>query len=521
MKRAVIYARVSTEEQGEGTSLHTQTAACRAHAEARGYSVIGEFSDMYSGTDLEGRPELNRLFNFIEVNSADVVIAYDVDRLTREMGDLVLIERRIEKRGAAVEYVRGGYGNDEFGKMVKMLKAMMAKNENLDRAERSRRGKRAVVANGYVMCPAGRAPFGYDYIPGKRQGRFEINEEQAHVVRLIYSWLIEDGLSSYAIARLLWEQGILSKGDISEVVVKKSGRGEWSPTTVRKIISNPVYKGVWSYGKTSTKKVDGKYVTTHHPESEWVTTSVPAIVDDATWDAAQVCLARNKQNAKRNTRREYLLRSMVFCPCGRRWTVVYKTHLQRAYYRCPSNEAEYWRHKCDYRFSIRQEWLESTVWNAVVNQLLNPDDLQAEIDLQREEVLAEIERNQEKQAEIKAAMSDIDRRLGILLDQMLDGTFPRELIAERKQGLENKRRNLEGDLMRLQRMANMPVLTLDQQEQLTEFAYRLHENLCNFTQADKRRVLEMLELRVDVITRDQVKISGIISDGLVVDISTA
>ena len=37
----------------------------------------------------------------------------------------------------------------------------------------------------------------------------------------------------------------------------------------------------------------------------------------------------------------------------------------------------------------------------------------------------------------------------------------------------------------------------------------------------KRRVLELIQLRVDVISRTQVKLSGVISDGLIVDISSA
>jgi len=46
MKKALIYARVSTDEQAqEGMSIDTQINRCTRWAEENGYSIIGVYKD--------------------------------------------------------------------------------------------------------------------------------------------------------------------------------------------------------------------------------------------------------------------------------------------------------------------------------------------------------------------------------------------------------------------------------------------------------------------------------------------
>ena len=288
-KRAVIYARVSTEEQGKGYSMATQLESCRRYAAEQGHTVVAEFTDMYSGTELD-RPGLADLYRFIEGRTADLVIVHDIDRLSREVSNQAIIEMELSRAGLKLDYVIGQYADTPEGELLKLVKAGIAQYENRQRVERSRRGKRGRAAAGYVIVPRGRAPFGYDYLSEKHKGWLVVNEEQAAVVRLIYQWLVDEGLSSYAIARRLFDQGFLTKGDISAVVFKKDGPGAWSPATVRGIIANPVYKGAWYYGKTKREKVGGKTVQIKVPQAEWIEVAVPAIVDEATWQQAQACL---------------------------------------------------------------------------------------------------------------------------------------------------------------------------------------------------------------------------------------
>ena len=91
---AIIYSRVSTEEQGRGYSLPTQVESCRRYAIEKGYKVIAEFQDMHTGTELD-RPGLNALYALIEKEPINVLLVHDIDRLSREVGNQAIIEMEL------------------------------------------------------------------------------------------------------------------------------------------------------------------------------------------------------------------------------------------------------------------------------------------------------------------------------------------------------------------------------------------------------------------------------------------
>src|SRR5688572_1969916 len=58
--RAAIYARVSTDDQAANYSLPTQVEACQLYAVEKGFEIVAEFREDYTGSELD-RPELNDL----------------------------------------------------------------------------------------------------------------------------------------------------------------------------------------------------------------------------------------------------------------------------------------------------------------------------------------------------------------------------------------------------------------------------------------------------------------------------
>ena len=84
----------------------------------------------------------------------------------------------------------------------------------------------------------------------------------------------------------------------------------WQTDKVIKILSHEVYKGVWYFGARigSSRNL--------RPPEEWIAVDVPAIVDLATWDQAQLRKKRNKEYAKRNSKHDYLLSGLIHCACG-------------------------------------------------------------------------------------------------------------------------------------------------------------------------------------------------------------
>jgi hypothetical protein len=84
-KRAILYARVSTDEQARsGYSLAQQLEALREYAAREGYEVLEEVSDPgQSGASLE-RPGMDRVRDLVAAGGVSVVLAQDRDRFARE-----------------------------------------------------------------------------------------------------------------------------------------------------------------------------------------------------------------------------------------------------------------------------------------------------------------------------------------------------------------------------------------------------------------------------------------------------
>jgi site-specific DNA recombinase len=87
VKRAALYPRVSSRgQEEEGTSLGTQEQRCREYAAARGYVVDEEhvYREVHTGTELWERPQLAKMREAVRRREVDVVVAFAIDRLSRE-----------------------------------------------------------------------------------------------------------------------------------------------------------------------------------------------------------------------------------------------------------------------------------------------------------------------------------------------------------------------------------------------------------------------------------------------------
>ena len=189
-KRAVLYARVSTDDQADkGYSLPSQFDAMRKYAEHQGFEIVAEFQDDYSGaTPIEFRPEGAKAYAMLKSNQADVIVAYTIDRFVRppEDGDeweLPILIRGLAKTGKEIHTVRRGKLNTGFADLlIALLDARKAGEERRDIRERSMRGKRAKVRSGKVTGL--RAPYGYRHTRDAhgKTVNFEIDEKTARIV---------------------------------------------------------------------------------------------------------------------------------------------------------------------------------------------------------------------------------------------------------------------------------------------------------------------------------------------------
>ena len=146
-QRVAIYARVSTTNHGQDVSM--QTRELREFAEARGWTVAGEYIDEGVRGAKDSRPELNRLMADAHKRRFDIVCVWRFDRFARSVSHLL---RALETfKALGIDFVSFSEQMDTStpaGKMVFTVLGAVAELERSLIVERVRAGLRNAKAKG-------------------------------------------------------------------------------------------------------------------------------------------------------------------------------------------------------------------------------------------------------------------------------------------------------------------------------------------------------------------------------------
>src|SRR3989344_3833055 len=160
-KKAVVYLRVSTEEQVDNFSLGTQEELCKKKALTDGYEIIETFREEgKSAKTITGRPELVRMLEYCRKNkkSISAVLVYRVDRLSRLASDYLAIRKKLNDCDIMLISVSEPTGNSPTEKLMETIFAGIAQLDNDVRSERTSNGMRARFLSG---LHTGIPPLGY------------------------------------------------------------------------------------------------------------------------------------------------------------------------------------------------------------------------------------------------------------------------------------------------------------------------------------------------------------------------
>lgn len=353
MKRAAIYARVSTEEQGErDKSIPEQIAECEALCERRGFEIIARYIDDTPYRDAKGklqqpsgmrkdRPAYQQMIRDAKNGQFDVIVAWSEDRLYRcpravyPLSDIIG-DRGKRKEPLAIVLVTGGIDPRTMNLMASIYEMNVR-----DMQERMMRGKRGNAKAGKLE--GGGLPYGYRY----HGGNLVIYQEEAAIIREIYRRYVS-GIGVPDIVRWLNAEAIPTK--------RRSKKG-WQQSAVYAILRHPRYKGV--------RYFDG------------IEIPCPAIVDEELWEQARRVRKQNKIHNKRNTKEIYPLRGILYCDeCGRRMAVHRKTNKHSPptrSYRCMSHyRYAGLRDSCKALNYVSAEKLEAAVWKRLEGFVRSP-----------------------------------------------------------------------------------------------------------------------------------------------------
>ena len=491
--RAAIYARVSDKSQdGEDkTSIAEQTGDMEAYCESKGLTITARYQEVGRGWSKK-RPEFQRMLADARRGRFDTIVCWKSDRLSRGMYPAAALMEVVEAHQIRLEAVLDAIDMKTFG-----LMAAIGKIELDNFRERSTMGKRGTAKQGRV--PTGGVPYGYRI---GDDGRFEVVEEQAEVVRRIFRMYVDEKLGSYSIAIRLTDEGVPTQ----------TGKMLWLQSRVHHILKNATYTGTWVYGKYRHVSTEDGMKVYDQPKDTWIEIPVPQIIDDETWKRAQKLKKQRGTKAKRNTKVVYLLQHLLKCgECGRNfharasWTTTsvrngkkyqYELSTPRRYYMC--NGMQSMRLRCRERPFIRAEQLEEPIWSEVKRVLQNPDLIVAGIatlDSQEgggmEEEIAQAERD------LRSIQMEEDRAIrlfvsGKITEAQLD--LQRRFITER---LESARAKLDDYRAREASGAEKRRLM----EEVLAWAREFGQGLDEVTPEERHDYLQMLVEEV-VIDRD-------------------
>jgi site-specific DNA recombinase len=184
---------------------------------------------------------------------------------------------------------------------MKNIRGALSEYEREKITERIQRGRRLAVQGGTVLCYR-RAPYGYRLEKVGTTFTFVVYETEAKIVRLIFSWWVGERFSLREIVRRLNAMG----APLHEKPLRVNGKREWSHTTVRSILQNETYAGIWHLGKRDRH---GKM----RPREHWVSAKVATIVSQTDLELAKALLAENATRRAHSTKHDYLMARRVTC----------------------------------------------------------------------------------------------------------------------------------------------------------------------------------------------------------------
>ena len=399
MRTAIVYVRVSSEEQVKGTSLSTQEQACREWCQRHDAEVRAVFREEGETAKTTQRPQFLAAIAWARQHEPDLFLVYRYDRFARNATDHAVCRTHLAAAGCRVVSATEPTEDDPAGRLLETLLSGIAQFDNEVRADRTRRSMCSVVARGgWVWRP----PWGYLRARVDGLPTLQPDPDRAAVVADLFGGLAS-GARSY-----------------SETVRAAAAHGIGA-RAAGKMLRNPIYAGQVRTRMT-VAAVRGQIL---------------AIVPPGVFEAAQRRLARSCTRSRVRLSPDYPLRGLLRCAeCGIALTAYASRgrSARYAYYACRDGHVRV-------PAADVHAWFEAFL----VAESENMRDRLAIVARAARLHIAEAQASADRQrAKQEAAVRVIEAKIGRLLDLHLSGALPADEYAA-------KRRELDGALLSARR----------------------------------------------------------------------
>ena len=412
---AAMYLRKSRAEEhmSLAETLARHKATLTACAQRDGYLIVDTYEEVVSGESLFARPEMLRLMEAVSAGKYAAVLVMDMQRLGRGgMYDQGLILDTFKSSETLIVTPERIYDlTQDMDEQAAEMETFLSRGEYRMITKRLQRGALQSVQNGAYMA---NAPFGYRKTKVDRMPTLEIVPEEAEAVRRIFE-RYRDGAGCTRIEQELNAMGFHGR------------RGShFNRNTIRVILANPVYIGKirWNHYVTIKSGVGAARTKKIVPggDSEFLVDGRhPAIIDQELWDAVQ---------ARRGDRYRYVdnkhvaspLAGLVHCArCGHKMNMMNQSK-KAPYLLCPTPGCT---------AGAKFEYVEQAVL-ARLGELADALEIQI-AQAQPPDVTGQ----QRALEQLRAQAARLESRRTRLYDLLEDGTYTREVFAQRMEVLDS------------------------------------------------------------------------------------
>lgn len=296
MKKALIYARVSTDEQAqEGMSIDTQINRCTRWADENGYAIVGIYKDEGKSATNMNRASLQDLLGRVqEKEGLDAVLVLDTDRIARNTLDHLTIKSLLQKVNVPLISISQPMIDDSpEGNLIDTIIASVNAFQSQITGRKVSKVAEEKAKAGYYP---GKPKTGYmNVINANPSGKFDkrtidIDPDRGQYLTQAFMLYSTGNFSIKNLSDHLYDLGLRSNTG-----------GQVNVSLLAYCLRDPIY-----LGKIPWKGViyEGRH---------------PALIDEETFNKCQEIMTAHNQNASRQRIHNYLLRGFVFCnKCGKR-----------------------------------------------------------------------------------------------------------------------------------------------------------------------------------------------------------
>ena len=391
-KRLVAYYRYSGGSHQTEQSIEGQLAACYDFAEREGYTVIGEYIDRAISARTDDRPDFQRMIADSAKHTFEVILVYQLDRFSRNRYDSAVNKQKLKKNGVRVVSARENITADASGVLMEAVLEGMAEYYSAELAQKIRRGMD--ISGSKCLATGGRPALGYKVDETKH---YQIDEDTAPMVVKIF----EMYASGMTVAQIITE--------LNQQNIKTSTGADFNKNSLRKMLTNKRYIGIYTYKGTETPG------------------GIPRIVSDELFNRVAEMMEKNKKApARARAKEEYLLTTKLFCGhCREMMTGISgtsKTGTIHNYYTCNGRKKKLCSKK-----NVQKEYIEDRVIALARAQLT--DENISKIS-KAVAALCEREKESSEYRRLERQRRDIEKQKANLVDALKYGKATETLLNE-------------------------------------------------------------------------------------------